>query len=222
MTAQGGERNVNTQKKEHRSRRQSPRSVALLVLVVLGLITGAATGIGAARAGDEDFVYDPYLAESVPVELADSLRDSESDELAPGEGGASEGEPVDAPPDAYAGSIATVDGDGDTPPPFFGGMFDAVNAWSLGDANGARIVYAGADGADPEQGVIIDQVMLWSGDDGDEFIAKGPYGSKKLAIKSAAPGLLYLLAANGLTGIYNLSTHTITMCPATAPCGNDQ
>jgi hypothetical protein len=187
------------------------------------LVSGFSIGVAGADPPEEPMVYDADLDETVPAELQQALRDSQSFVTAPDEDSSEvNAEPSDDPaPDPYAASTAPVDLEGDTPPPFSASVLRPTNAWSTGTTSSARIVYAGADGSDPSQGRLIDVLLDYNGESEEEIVTPNrPTGA--LTIDDWEGEYLFLSGNHQIRGKYHLPTKTLTICSLFDLCGADQ
>lgn len=177
-----------------------------LLSLIVGAILATGVAVSVALATDEPFVYDSVIGETVPADLDEGLRDAIGNPDAPtGDGGEIvPATPVETP-DPYPAGLSTVDGDGDTPPPFSSDVLDPTNAYSVGDAAGARIVYAGADGGNANNGMIFDTKHSYADGESDENVATST-GVGALTITGFSSTQLFLSSATGSSFTYDLTT----------------
>ena len=210
-------------KMRHLLRRRPVKGHRRLVLSWVGAFALATAGIatGVALASDEPFIYDAVIDETVPAALVDGLRDAIGDPNSPpGDGGELvPAPPPETPPAAYAASVTSVNGDGDTPPPFAAHVLEPTNAWSAGTSTSTRIIYAGAD--ENTHGALIDMSLAYGDGTDDEHVVTWD-GPGPLTITGFTAHSLSLSAPRQWSGTYDLATRELTMnCPRFALCGAD-
>lgn len=187
-------------------RRQSLAAIAAMFVAV------AIFGAVAAFAFDEGFIYNAVIGETVPADLSAGLEDAIGDPNSPtGDGGAIvEATPAESP-DPYPAGLTPVNGDGQTPPPFPSGILTPTNAYSVGTATAARIVYAGAAGIGSNKGTIIDTSISYVDGTSDEFISTSA-STGAFTIASFDSTRLYLESTSGQQATYDLASRAVTLC----------
>ena len=185
------------------------------LLTLSAVMVAASVGVGVAVATtNEPFVYDSTIDETVPADLDTGLADAIGDpNSATGDGGTVVGPPPAEPaPAAYGPTISNVDTDGNTPPPYAPDVFIPTNAYSAGTSTAAQVVYAGADGGNPNTGMIIDSNYSYDDSSTDTSTVTTVAGTGAITFTDFSGNTLFFTSSIGQSGSYDLSTQTVTLC----------
>jgi len=189
-----------------------------VVCAVSGL--GAAVLVGQATS-TTGTVTDPEQGIVIPADKEADIQDIEGDTTSPNETVSSidtanpdaDLTPDDAPTSVPAAITSDTDSSGDLAVP----MSDAIltnptNTYEQGDTTQLTDVYAGADGQDPNDGLLVQVTIYYDTGDGDTYYMNVP-GAGALTLTSFSGSTLYFSSASGGTGSFNTSTQQLSYSP---------